>query len=126
MNIFTNAATYDKDVTHSGISIGETTIDVNEKLEGMQVLFSTDMITIKGEVENSLIYANNVIIEGKLTGDSIILAPTVQIKEAAVIENDVIIIANNLDIAGTVKGNVIATVTEKTTVTGIINEEVVE
>lgn len=122
-NMFMNAATYDKDVKHSGISFGSTTIDVNEKLEGMHAIISTDMVTIKGEVENSFIYANNVVIEGKLTSDSIIFAPTVQIKEGAVIENDVIIIANNLDIAGTVKGNVIATVTEKTTVSGKINED---
>lgn len=122
-NMFVNAATYDKDVKHSGISFGSTTIDVNEKLEGMHAIISSDMVTIKGEVENSFIYANNVVIEGKLTSDSIIFAPTVQIKENAVIENDVIIVANNLDIAGTVKGNVIATVTEKTTVTGKINED---
>lgn len=122
-NMFMNAATYDKDVKHSGISFGSTTIDVNEKLEGMHVIISTDMVTIKGEVENSFIYANNVVIEGKLTSDSIIFAPTVQIKENAVIENDVIIIANNLDIAGTVNGNVIATVTEKTNVSGKIDED---
>ena len=121
LNMFMNAATYDKDVNHSGISFGSTTIDVNEKLEGMHVIISSDMVTIKGEVENSFIYANNVVIEGKLTSDSIIFAPTVQIKENAVIENDVIIIANNLDVAGSVKGNVIATVTEKTNVTGKIN-----
>ena len=123
LNMFMNAATYDKDVRHSGISFGSTTIDVNEKLEGMHAIISSDMVTIKGEVENSFIYANNVVIEGKLTSDSIIFAPTVQIKENAVIENDLIIIANNLDIAGTIKGNVIATVTEKTTVTGKINED---
>ena len=120
-NMFINSATYDKDVNHSGISFGSTTIDVNEKLEGMHAIISTDMVTIKGEVENSFIYANNVVIEGKLTSDSIVFAPTVQIKENAVIENDVIIIANNLDIAGTVKGNVIATVTEKTNMTGKID-----
>lgn len=123
LNMFMNAATYDKDVKHSGISFGSTTIDVNEKLEGMHAIVSSDMVTIKGEIENSFVYANNVVIEGKLTSDSIIFAPTVQIKEGAVIENDVIIIANNLDIAGTVNGNVIATVTEKTTVSGKIDED---
>lgn len=122
-NMFVNAATYDKDVKHSGISFGSTTIDVNEKLEGMHVILSTDMVTIKGEVENSFIYANNVVIEGKLTSDSIILAPTVQIKENAIIENDVIIIANNLEIAGNVKGNLIATVTDKTTVSGKVDKD---
>lgn len=123
INVFTNAATYDKTVTHSGISIGDTTIDVNEKLEGMQVLVSTDMVTIKGEVENSFIYANNVVIQGKLAGDTIIFAPTVQILKGAVVEKDVIIVANNLDIQGTVKGNVIATISEKATISGTINQD---
>lgn len=122
-NMFMNAATYDKDVNHSGISFGSTTIDVNEKLEGMHVIISTDMVTIKGEVENSFIYANNVVIEGKLSSDSIICAPTVQIKENAIIENDVIIIANNLNVLGTVKGNIIATVTEKATISGKIDKD---
>lgn len=123
INLFTDAAIYDKDVNHSGISIGETTIDVNEKLEGMHVLFSTDMITIKGEVENSFIYANNVVVEGKLTGDTIIFAPTVQIKENALVQKDVIIIANTLDIQGTVEGNIIATVSGKATISGVINQD---
>lgn len=123
INVFANAATYDKDVTHSGISIGDTTIDVNEKLEGMQVLVSTDMVTIKGEIENSFIYANNVVIEGRLTGDTIIFAPTVQILEGATVEKDVIIVANNLDLKGTVEGNVIATVSEKANISGVINQD---
>jgi len=123
INVFTKAATYDKAVTHSGISVGDTTIDVNEKLEGMQVLVSTDMITIKGEVENSFIYANNVVIEGKLAGDTIIFAPTVQILKGATVEKDVIIVANNLDVQGTVKGNVIATVSEKATISGTIDQD---
>lgn len=123
LNVFSNAATYDKNVTHSGISIGETTIDINEKLEGMQVLVSMDMITIKGEVENSFVYANNVVVEGKLTGDTIIFAPTVQILEGATVEKDVIIIANTFDLKGKVEGNVIATVSEKATISGVVNKD---
>jgi len=122
-NMFAKAATYDKTVKHSGISFGSTTIDINEKLEGMHAIISSDMVTIKGEVENSFIYANNVVIEGKITSDSIIFAPTVQIKPNAVIENDVIIMANDLDIEGTVKGNVIATVGGITTISGKINQD---
>ena len=120
VNMFANAAIYDKDVKHSGISFGSTTIDVNEKLEGMHAIVSSDMVTIKGEVQNAFIYANNVVIEGRITSDSIIIAPTVQIKENAIVENNIMIIANDLNIMGTVKGNVIATVTGKTTVSGKI------
>lgn len=123
LNIFTNSATYDKTVKHSGISFGQSTIDVNEKLEGMHILFSNDMVTIKGEVENALIYGTNVVIQGKISGDVVILAPTVQILEGAIVEKDVIIVGNNLDIKGTVKGNVIATISEKTNIEGTIEND---
>lgn len=123
LNVFTKAATYDKAVTHSGISFGETTIDINEKLEGMHVLVSTDMITIKGEIENSFIYANNVVVEGKISGDTIIIAPTVQILEGATVQKDIIVVANNLDIKGKVEGSVIATVSEMARISGTINKD---
>ncbi len=123
VNMFANAATYDKIITHSGISFGQSTIDVDDKLEGAHILFTNDMITIKGEVENALIFGSNAVIEGKITEDSIILAPTVQILENATIEKDVIIVANNLDIKGTIKGNVIATVAETANISGVIQDD---
>lgn len=123
VNVFVDAATYDKNVTHSGISIGETTIDVDEKLEGVHVLFSNDMITIKGEVEHAFIYGSNVVVEGKIAKDTIIFAPTVQILEGAIVEEDVIIVANNLELKGKVNGNVIATVSNTATISGIIDKD---
>lgn len=122
-NFFSMAATYDKDVEHSGISFASSTIDVNEKLEGMHVIFSQDMVSIKGEVQNAFIYGNNIVIEGRLTGDTILMAPTVQILEGAEVSKDVIIIANNLNIQGNVKGNVIGTISEKTTISGVIEKD---
>lgn len=123
INLFVNAATYDKDVIHSGISIGGTTIDVDKKLEGVHLLFSTDMITINGEVENGVIYGSNVVVKGKITGDTVILASTVQILEDAIVEKDVIIVANSLDIKGTVNGNVIAAVSEMANISGKIGKD---
>ena len=123
VNVFVDAATYDKNVTHSGISIGETTIEVDEKLEGVHVLFSNDMITIKGEVEHAFIYGSNVVVEGKIAKDTIIFAPTVQILEGAIVEEDVIIVANNLELKGKVNGNVIATVSNTATISGIIDKD---
>lgn len=123
INIFMNTATYDKDVKHSGISIGQSTIDVDEKLEGMHIVFTSDMVSVKGEVENALLYGNNVVIEGKITGDTIIIAPNVQILESAIVEKDVIIVTNSLNIEGTVNGNVIATVSEKANISGKLNSD---
>lgn len=120
INVFSNSAIYDKDIKHSGITIGESTIDVDEKLEGVQIIVANDMITVKGEVENALIYGTNVVIEGKITGDSLILSPSVKILETATIEKDIIIVANDLDLKGTVNGNVIATISETANISGVI------
>lgn len=122
-NMFMNAATYDEVVKHSGITIGDSTIDINEKLEGMQIIYSTDMVTIKGEVENALIYSNNIVVEGKISGDTILLAPTVQILDNAIVDKDVIVVANNLEVKGIISGNLIATVSEKAIISGEIKKD---
>lgn len=121
-NYFINGANYDENVKHSGITFGQSTVDVNEKLEGVHVIFSQDMVTIKGEVENALIYGNNIVVEGKISGDTILMAPTVQILETATVSKDVVIVANDLDIKGNVVGNVIATVSNKATISGNIEK----
>ena len=122
-NYFLKNATYDKDIKHSGISFAGSTIDVNQKLEGIHVIFSPDMVSIKGEVENGIIYGNNIVVEGKITGDTILMAPTVQILESAEISKDVIIVTHNLTMKGKVLGNLIGTVTEKATISGEISKD---
>ena len=108
INVFEKSATYDKTVKHSGITFGETTIDVEDKLEGVHGIFTGDMVTIKGEVEHALIVANNVVIEGKVSDDTVIIAEKVQVMENAVVERDIVIVSTDLDVLGTVKGNLIA------------------
>lgn len=123
INVFASEATYDQIITHSGISIGDSTIDIDEKLEGVHIIASNDMVTIKGEVENAFIYGSNVVVEGKITGDTMILAPNVQILEGATVSKDIVIITNNLEIKGIVEGNVIATVSQKANISGAIKND---
>ena len=108
INVFDKSATYDKTVKHSGITFGETTIDVEDKLEGVHAILTGDMVTIKGEVEHGVILANNVVIEGKISDDTVIIAKKVQVMENAVVERDIVIVSTDLDVLGTVKGNLIA------------------
>lgn len=122
VNIFSKAATYDKVVKHSGISIGQSIIDIDEKLEGVHFVMSTDMINIKGEVEHGLIYGTNIVIEGKISKDTVLIAENVKILESAEIERDLIVVANKLDIAGKVKGNLIGEVLQ-TTITGTVEQD---
>lgn len=107
INMFLKSAVYDKDVKHSGISYGDSTIDVNEKLEGVHLILATDMITIKGEVEHGIIYGNNIVVEGKISDDTILMANTIKILDTAVIGRDVVVVANNLEMAGSVNGHLI-------------------
>ena len=123
INIFSKGATYDKIVKHPGISIGSSTIDVNEKLEGLQLIISNDMISIKGEVENVIIFGKNVVVEGSISGDSVIFSENVTVTEKGKIASDVVIISNELEISGTVEGNLIAVVSGKSKINGTINGE---
>ena len=123
INVFSASATYDEIVKHSGLSIGSSTIDVNEKLEGVQTIISNDMVTIKGEVEHAIIIANNVVIEGKVSGDTLIFSSNVKILEGAKISRDIVIVSNALEIEGQVDGNVIAVVSDNTKISGKIGKD---
>lgn len=123
LNMFSAAATYDSDVNHSGITFATSTMDINKKLNGVHLIFSSDMLNVTGEVEHGIIYANNVVIHGKVSKDSLIMGASVKILDTAEISEDVIIIADNLEIEGNVKGNVIATVSNNTKVTGKIDKD---
>lgn len=123
INIFSASATYDDIVKHSGISLGSSTIDVNEKLEGVQTIISNDMVTIKGEIEHAIIFANNVVIEGKITGDTLIVSPSVKILKDALISRDVIIVSNDLELEGKVDGNVISVISNSAKISGTIAKD---
>jgi len=123
INVFTQGATYDKDVNHSGISFGSSTIDIDKKLEGVHLIVSAeDMVTIKGEVEHGIIYGSNIVIEGKISGDTILIADNIKILDGAIVEEDVVIVATNLEMAGTIKGNLIGAITD-VTLSGIVEKD---
>lgn len=107
LNFFEKGAVYDKNVKHSGATFAEDTLEINEKMEGVQLIFSEDMITISGEIEHGLIYGKNIVIEGKISDDTVIIGNKVQILETAIIEKDLVIVADELKLQGTAKGNII-------------------
>ena len=49
VNFFEEGAVYDEIVKHSGVSFAESTLEINEKMEGVQLIFSEDMVTVSGE-----------------------------------------------------------------------------
>lgn len=109
INIAAKDMTYDKDILSSGISFGNESISVEKSLKGFHVLLGGDTITVDGKLEYSLIMAPNVVINGKVDKDILIMAESVFITESADIGNDVTIITNKAEVKGEIKGNLIAT-----------------
>ena len=122
VNFFEKSATYDQLVKHSGVSIGSATIDVDEKMEGMHLILSKDMVTIKGEIEHGIIYGKNIVVEGKISNDTILLAENVKILDTAVVEKDLIVVATDLIVDGTVRGNLIAASTNAI-INGVLEQD---
>lgn len=123
IRIFNDRAIFDNPVNHSGISIGTKAIDITDELEGIQGLISGDTITIKGSVEYPVIIGTNVVIEGNVTKDLIVIAESIFITESAVINRDAILLAGKIiENRGEVKGNFIAT-TPEMNMNGIVEKD---
>lgn len=99
----------DKSIEKIGMLSSSSTIDVNEPLKNLQFLLSSDTIRINANMEYALIWAaNDVVINSNIERNAIIFAGgTVTIEENVTVGDDVIIIANNVNIKGTIKENAI-------------------
>lgn len=123
IKFFNLSAVYDKDVNHSGVSLGSKTISVTEKLSGVQTFIASDTVTISGTVENALIIASNVVIEGQVTGDILIISNSTFITDRAKINGDLVVISERLELKGLVEGNVLGTIANETYVSGVIQDD---
>lgn len=123
-NVFLNQSEkkiiYDKDINHSGITLGIGEIEILSNLRGIQLIYSQDSVHIKGKVNYPMILAQNVVIEGKVDGDLIVVAPSIYIKEGAEILGDIVALTTDIEISGTVTGNVNALVNNNIKVDGQI------
>lgn len=108
VKIFADKATYDKNVTKSGLSIASKGINMSQSIQGIQAVFSNDTVLIDGSLEYGIIFATNVEITGTIEKDVLIFAESVFITESAKIGGDVVIMANTVDLKGNVAGNFIA------------------
>lgn len=113
----------DKDVNHSGITMATKEIEVLGNLKGLHIMYNTDSLTIKGKIDYPIIISQNVVLEGEITGDAVIYAPNVVIKENAVVKGDILVSTTNLKIEGKVLGSVIASVNDECVITGTIENE---
>ncbi|MBR5227843.1 MAG: polymer-forming cytoskeletal protein [Clostridia bacterium] len=122
INQFTGKTILDEDVNKSGMyySIGE--LQILKSLKGVHILISNDTVTIKGNVDNAVIIAPNVVIEGKINGDAIIYSPSLFIKENAEIAGDIMVSSNQMEMDGKINGSLIASITESLKITGTITK----
>ena len=106
-NTIQKAVVYDQNVNHSGFTYSGSTIDVVPMVHmtGVQLFMSADTLKIAGEVDYVAAYSQNVVISGVVHGDILVYAPI-------------------LEVDGTVKGNLIAKVSNTTKITGTVNGQV--
>lgn len=104
---FEERATYDKLIGSSGLSVAGKGIDIKNELRGVQTIISGDTVTITGKLEYANIIADNVVIEGEISKDVLIMAEGVVVKDTAKIGGDFICTANTIELSGNIAGNVI-------------------
>ncbi len=108
VKVFNNKSFFDKDLSNSGLSLSSQTVEINEKLSGVQCIMSADTVDIKGSIEYGFIAASNVIISGNVEKDIFILAESVFITDTANVGNDIVLMSGKIELKGNVKGNFIA------------------
>jgi len=113
---------FDTDITHSGVTMAEKEIEVLGHLKGLHVMYNNDSLTIKGKIDYPIIISQNVILEGEITGDAVIWAPNIVIKDGAKIYGDILVSTQSLKIEGNVQGNVIASASKECVITGTIEK----
>lgn len=113
---------FDTDITHSGVTMADKEIEVLGHLKGLHIMYNNDSLTIKGKIDYPIIISQNVILEGEITGDAVIWAPNIVIKDGAKIYGDILVSTQSLKIEGNVQGNVIASASKECVITGTIEK----
>jgi cytoskeletal protein CcmA (bactofilin family) len=112
----------DKDLNKSGISYANENISVINNLKGIQTLISSDTVRISGNMEYGIVIAPTVIIEGTIDKSMIILSQKVTIAENAVIKEDLLCTTNEIDILGSIEGNLLGAI-ENIDISGNISQD---
>lgn len=97
----------DKDLSKSGMSISTKNITATNNLKGIQTLISEDTIRIEGNMEYGVLIAPTVIIEGTIDKTILVMAKNITVSEGAVIKEDLLTVSEDLNILGSVEGNVL-------------------
>lgn len=117
-----NRMIMDKDLSKSGMSISTKNITATNNLKGIQTLISEDTIRVEGNMQYGVLIAPTVIIEGTIDKTVVVMAKNITVSEGAVIKEDLLAISTDLDILGSVEGNVLGSA-KSLNVSGNISED---
>lgn len=112
----------DKDVSKSGLSYARNGINVDNNLNGIQVLCSSDTVRITGNMEYGVVMAPTVIIQGTITKSLMIVANSITVDKNATIKEDLLCSTSKLDLLGNVEGNVLGMISEAN-ISGTISQD---
>ncbi len=114
----------DSKIENMGFIFANKSIEVNEEMKNLQVMFSSDSVRVNSNIERGTIIANgNITIDSQIQGNLLLISTdTITIGKDAYINGDLIVIANELNIEGTVNNSVLGTVT-KCDITGNVNKD---
>ena len=124
LRLSTDRIIIDKEISRTGFNFSSKSIEVNSKTNGIQTLFSSDTIRINAPMEYGILFANGDIVINSNIEKTLILfsTGTVTISENASIGEDLICVANNIELNGTIKGSLIGSI-EKASIKGKISND---
>lgn len=114
----------DKEIEKSGLSFATKSIEVNSETKGMQILFSSDSIRVNNKMNSAFLLSNgDVVIDSEITNTAIVISSgKVTLTENAKLNDDLLIVAEELEVKGNVSGSILGTVT-KVNVQGKIEKD---
>ncbi len=112
----------DTDTNKSGVLFSASNVEISSKLSGVYFVTAGEEVVIKGEMQNVIVSAPNVRVEGKINGLLINLSENLEIAEKAEV-NEVCTYSKNLIVNGKVKENLLGSV-NKFTLKGNVDKDV--
>ncbi len=99
----------DKDINKSGFSFARN-ISVLNRLTGIQILSSSDIVRVTGNLEYGVIMAPTVIIDGIIDKSVLIISKNITISKDAIIKEDLLCSTSNIQVIGNVEGSILGTI----------------
>lgn len=114
----------DKSIEKSGISFASKAIEVNSETKGTQIMFSSDSIRVNNVMDSVVLLSDgDIIIDSEIKNTAILISSgKITLTENAKINDDVIIVAEELEVKGTVLGSILGTVT-KVNISGVVEKD---